>query len=833
MVTPSHLDRVEYPPTGRCFHCNEPIPDAVQITAIVAGKNHSVCCYGCRAVAEMIAAAGLNDYYTYRTAPATKQADDTDRNAWRDYDRDTLLTQLTRVERDGSRSATIGLEGLGCAACAWLIDRMLAREPGIRSVHTDIATARVSVNWDATVRFSAILERVNTLGYKPYPLEPSAIENARRYEVRGALKRLAVAGLGMMQVMMFAVGLYDEASMDAMSKTFLREVSLLCTLPVLLYSGAPILRNAWRAIVARTVVMDVSVATALLLAFGASVWNTWFDRGTVYYDSVVMFVFFLTLGRFVEMEARYRTGTVTDALAKILPRMAHAVGDDGAIVSKPVSELNVGERVLIRPGEAIPADGKVISGHPRIDESMLSGESQAIARGPGDSVMAGSINTSTAFYMRVTAMGQEMLLSHIVRLLDGGRSKKPAALQFADKAASWFLSRILFGAGVVAAAWLIVDPTRAFDAVLAVLVVTCPCALSLAMPAARSAAIAALARRGILIIKPDALESLAATSTIVFDKTGTLTESQAHVDQVAAFSKITPTRAMQLAAALERHSEHPIARAFNQIACDKIEVTDSVATPGAGIEGVIDGRRYRIGEQRFAAPLDAVAHGSDENWIYLGEDGYCLAAFRITDRIRGEAAATMSSLADRNVRVEMISGDSQTAVARTAAVCGIERFKARQLPAEKLTHVCQLSARGETVTMVGDGINDAPVLAAAATSIAMGSGSALAQSSADVLLVRDSLHAIPEAIDIARRTQTIVRQNLIWAAAYNFVALPLAALGFIPPWLAAIGMSASSIAVVANALRLAPRRSGKRRIDTNLLTDRNTSPIDAAAVKTA
>jgi Cu2+-exporting ATPase len=804
-----------------CYHCHEPIPDGTHIVASIQDSHEAFCCHGCRTIAELIVGAGLDDYYTFRTAPgASGAAAATHHDEWIAYDREPMLSEHS-TQSGSLRSATIGLNGIGCAACGWLIDRMLRRESPIVDVKVNVATARVSVQWRAPFHFSSVLGLLATLGYRPYVLDAKGVESALQDEYRLALKRLAVSGLGMMQVMMFAVALYvgdtpaAEQAMDSLSREYLRIISLFCTLPVLLYSGKPILLNGWRAVTARAVVMDVPVSIALILAFAASVFNTWRGSGDVYFDSVVMFVFFLTLGRFVEMRARHRTHNVTDALARLLPRTARRVRSEDRyeqVDEVSITELAIDDEILVRAGDVIAADGWVVAGDTHIDESMLTGEALPVARSVGASVSAGTLNTRSPIRVRIAALDQSTVLSSIVRLLRDAESTRHSNPTPADRAAAWFLTRILFAAALVAGAWLILDPTKAFEATLAVLVVTCPCALSLALPTALAAATATLAKRGVLVIKSTALETLSQITAIVFDKTGTLTRGRPEIVATQVYGDRSAEQCLALATALERHSEHPLAGAFKSRNGELAAVAVAVVA-GAGIEGTIDSLRLRLGRRSFAAGINEATNNSydqTDEAIYLGDGARALASFRIADPLREEAPGVIESLRARGIDCEISSGDAATAVVSAAERCGIERYQYRQSPADKLAYVRSLTAGGAVVAMVGDGINDAPVLAGASVSLAMGRASALAHASADLLLVGDTLNAVPYLIEVARRTRRIVRQNLAWAAAYNFIALPLAALGFVPPWLAAVGMSLSSILVVLNAMRLAPRKHDAR-----------------------
>ncbi len=799
-----------------CFHCSEPVPAGIVIHARIDGRDEPVCCHGCRAVAEFIAGAGLGDYYRYRDAAAAR-ADETPRpDRWSAYDRPELVERLTTAEPGGARSMTVLLEGLRCSACSWLADKALRQQRGLRDVSVNPATARARLTWDPEIASLGDLLRVlEHVGLRPHPLAGDAAGQLAVLERRTALKRLAVAGFGMMQVMMFAVPLYiaHTSGMDAGIRELLRLVSMLVSVPVALYAGWPFYVGAWQALRARGISMDVPVSIAIVLAFVASVWNALTGHGDVYFDSVTMFVFFLSLGRYVEMVARHRSGSVADALARLAPVTARRLRD-GRVEDVQAAELEQGDELLVRTGEVFAADGVVADGTGRVDESMLTGESTAVAKDAGAPVHAGTQNLGAPLRVRVSAVADRTVLAGIVALLERAQADRPRVARAADRAAAWFLGRILVGAAVVFVVWWFVDPSRAFPATLAVLVATCPCALSLATPAAIAAATAGLARRGVLVAHSDALETLARADRVLWDKTGTLTRGLIRVEEIRPLAGHTEAQCLEMAAALERMSEHPIARAFIDPGVATTEASAVEVHAGLGIEGTVGDRRLRIGRPSFAtglAPANAAMAGVDgESWVCLGDSGGLLAAFRLTDQLRPEAAGCVADLRRLGIESEIVSGDDEDAVSRIAALCGVGRSASRLDPGRKLARVKELQATGAVVAAIGDGINDAPLLRGADVSIAMGRGSALAQTSADLILVRDSLDEIPHAVDVARRTQRIIRQNLTWAIGYNVAALPLAAFGFVPPWLAAIGMSVSSVVVVLNAMRLS-RGAGQGR----------------------
>lgn len=799
-------------PGSACFHCGEPIPAGIRIFARIDVGERAVCCHGCKAVAEFITGAGLDDYYKYRDQSGAR-ADELPRpDRWSAYDRPELVGRLTRPEPGGARSITVLLEGLRCAACSWLADRALHLQSGVLDVSVNPATARARLVWQPDkCRLGDLLRVLDSVGLRPHPLAGEPAEQLALLERRTALKRLAVAGFGMMQVMMFALPLYvaHSSGMDAGMREFFRLVSMLVSIPVALYSGWPFYLGAWHALKARSVSMDVPVTLGIVIAFGASVWNALTGRGEVYFDSVTMFVFFLSLGRYVEMVARHRAGSVADALARLAPVTARRLRD-GQVEDVQALDLQPGDEMLVRTGEIFAADGVVAEeADGRVDESMLTGESTAIAKGHGAPVRAGTQNLGAPLRVQVTAVAGETVLSGIVALLERAQAERPRLARAADRAASWFLGRILVGAALVFAAWWFIDPAQALPATIAVLVVTCPCALSLATPAVLAAATADLAKRGVLVAHSDAFETLARATHVLWDKTGTLTRGLVRVEAIRPLRGDSEETCLALAAALERRSEHPIARAFLASGVAQDTATDVVVAAGCGVEGTVAGRRMRIGTREFALGL-ATSHRDDAGdpdagGVFLGDADGLLASFRLTDPLRSEAADCVGQLARLGLASSIVSGDESPAVTRIAGRAGITDFAARLTPQAKVARLQSLQAGGAVVIAVGDGINDAPLLKGANVAIAMGGGSALAQTSADLILVRDSLDQLPGIVQTARRAQRIARQNLGWSIAYNLAALPLAALGLVPAWVAAIGMSLSSVFVVLNAMRVARR----------------------------
>jgi Cu2+-exporting ATPase len=800
-----------------CFHCGLPVPAGSRFIAQIDGAPRAMCCAGCQAVAQTIAGGGLSAYYRSRTAAAARQAAQDDEDELALYD----LPEVQRdfVREDGpAREATLLLEGITCAACVWLNEQHLARLPGVLLAQINYTTHRALVRWDpARVRLSQILHAVRAIGYRAFPSNSPAAQQARLREHRNALWRIFVAGFGMMQVMMYALPTYlaSDGTMSPDIEQLMRWASLVLTLPVILYSSAPVFLGAWRDVRRGRLGMDVPVALGIAVAFAASVHATLAGGGEVYYDSIAMFVFFLLGGRYFEMRARERAAASLEHLDRAIPLAAHRLTRFPAAHDTedvPAVSLRIGDLVLVKPGEAVPADGVLLEGETETDESLLTGESRPVLRRAGAALVAGAVNRLSPAVMRVERAGDETRVSHIRRLTERAAGERPQLVEVTDRIAGWFVAGVLIVAAVAALAWHAIDPARAMWIAVAVLVVTCPCALSLATPTALAVAVGTLARRGVVATRGHAIETLARVTHVVFDKTGTLTQGTLSLTAVEPTGALDRARVLAPAAALERGSEHPIARALIAAAPAGAPTAAQLrSVAGAGVEGSIDGVSWRLGSASF---VGALAGGSpplppapgDATPVWLGSAQGWAARFTLSDVLRPEAARVVHGLQAQGLSVLVLSGDEERCVHGVAAQLGIAAASGALAPEDKHARVRALQAQGAVVAMVGDGVNDAPVLAQAQVSVAMGSGAVLAQSQSDLVLVSGGLDGLREALHTAQRTMRVVRQNLAWAVAYNLVALPLAVAGYVTPWLAGLGMAGSSLLVVANALRLLPGR---------------------------
>ena len=799
-----------------CFHCGLPVPAGLNIEVIIDNKPRPMCCHGCEAVARAIVDGGMENYYRYRTEKS-KTAQELVPDVLRQaevYDREEVQKSFVRRADKNLREASLILEGIDCAACVWLNEQHIRAQPGVKEAQVNYSTHRARIIWDdREIKLSDILKSISEIGYIAHPYDPSQHHQLLEKQRKDYLKRLGLAGALGMQVMMFSIAMYtgDWWGMEPQYRMFLQWTSLLLTLPVFLYSGWPFYRAAWRDLRHKRAGMDVPISLGIIIAFTGSLFTIMGSGEHVYFDSVVMFIFFLLTARYLELVARKKASEHTEAL--IQSQATTAIREQTGNLTEVVAaqELSPGDVVQVKPGETIPSDGEVIEGSSSIDESLLSGESHPCAKQVNDKVIGGSINIDSPLRIRVTNSGQETVLSTILRLVERAQSEKPAIALLADKVASRFVVAILLLATVVATYWYINNPSQWLSITIAVLVVTCPCALSLATPAAITAATGALIRDGLLCSRGHALETLSKVSHFVFDKTGTLTDGNLSISQTLCVTEsLDQSSCLLQAASLESRSEHPVARAFLSVTGEGLLTVDEISsTPGGGIRGRISGRHLFLGNIAYikketghtlsAEQQDLLEDGTR---VLLADETQLLAVFILQDTIRGEADSLVKSLKQAGVKTLLYSGDDETAVYIVAKRLHISDYSAGMLPDEKLHQLQELQAHGATVAMLGDGVNDAPILAGADVSIAMGEGARYAAAAADMVLFRNDLNILYRGMTVARKMMRIIRQNLGWALAYNVTALPLAAMGLIQPWMAALGMSASSLIVVANAMRL-------------------------------
>jgi len=790
-----------------CYHCALPVPAGSRFTAVVLGQPREFCCPGCQAVAEAIVAGGLEHYYSHRSEasanPEALPVQLVDELAL--YDRADVQQPFVRHEGELAET-TLLMEGISCAACGWLIEKHLRSLPAVAEARLNLSNHRLHVRWaDSQLPLSQVLSELRHIGYAAHPYQPDRASEQLASENRLALRQLGVAGLLWFQAMMATMATWPEFNIDLSPElhTILRWVALFLTTPIVFYSCAPFFKGAMRDLRTRHLTMDVSVSLAIGGAYLAGIWTSISGIGELYFDAVGMFALFLLAGRYLERRARERTAAATAQLVNLLPASCLRLDEDGQSERILLSELRLGDRVLVHPGAVLPADGKILDGQSSIDESLLTGEYLPQPRGLGDRVTAGTLNVEGALTVQVQALGQDTRLSAIVRLLDRAQAEKPRLAEVADRAAQWFLLFSLIAAAAIGLLWWQLDASRAFWIVLAMLVATCPCALSLATPTALTAATGTLHKLGLLLTRGHVLEGLNQIDTVIFDKTGTLTEGRLALRSIRPLGALSSDDCLSLAAALENRSEHPIARAFGRAPVASEEVTTS---PGLGLEALVGDQRLRIGQPAYVCQLSGctVPPMPDEagQWLLLGDSQGALAWLVLDDRLRSDAPALLAACKARGWHTLLLSGDSSPMVASVAAELQIDEARGGLRPDDKLQVLQQLHQQGRKVLMLGDGVNDVPVLAAADISVAMGSATDLAKTSADAVLLSNRLDALVQAFSLARRTRRVIIENLLWAGLYNGLMLPFAALGWITPVWAAVGMSISSLTVVLNALRL-------------------------------
>ena len=732
------------------------------------------------------------------------------------FDRGDIQQKFVRSRSDGKAQTTLLLSGIRCGGCVNKLHRAVRPLTGISEFDINYTTHRARLTWDASLTpLSTILDTIHDSGFDAQPFVAGSREQSLRAENRRALRRLGIAGLGTMQVMMLAAGGYFAGdSMSAEIERLLLWCSLLVTTVVIAFCGRLFIVNAINSLLHRNLGMDVPVTLAIVAAYGASLLHVLSAQGETYFESVCMFIFFLLCGRYLELRARMRAGRHIDNLASAVPQMARRL-DHGTVNLVTAESLIAGDTVLVKPGETVPADGSLCSPSALLDESMLTGESEPVKHLAGAAVYAGSINAGNPIELTVRAAGTATRLAAIRHLAEQAETSRPVETPVADRIASWFVAAVLIAALLVGGFWTIYDSARVFEVMLAILVVSCPCALSLATPAALTAAIGRLGELGVLLSSSRSLDQLAAASHVLFDKTGTLTEGQPQLSETHPFTDLPASECRRIAAALERHVTHPIAYAFAEHDDPEIKADNLTQVIGAGVSGDIGGVHYRLGNYLFSAAADSITRSAQPPSIDAGQSGpgdsqtvvwlttaeTVLCRFELNDRLRQGAPKAVSALRARNIHTALLSGDEKNITQTTATRCGIDSATGRLTPEGKLEALREFQASGSTI-MAGDGINDAAVLAAADFSFAMGQAADLSKTRADAVLLNNELELIPIAIDLAKRCQRTIRQNLTWALLYNLTALPLAASGLLLPWMAALGMSASSLIVVTNAVRL-------------------------------
>ena len=804
-----------------CYHCSLPVPDAGRFQLSVAGETQEYCCAGCMAVSDTINSSGLLSYYRQRDLPALRPSNNAGDKVtdYCSFDHVSVQAGWVKHNDDRSSEANFLIIGINCAACVWLIETYLAKMSGIQSAQINFSTNQMKLLWDPQrLKISTIMQAIERIGYRAQPYTREARFKMLDQQRRQLLKQLGVSAALGMQIMVISVGLYtgDWYGMDADIATFLRRVSLLLVLPILIYSAKPFFRGTISSLRSGRAGMDVPISLGISLAFVASLWATIENSGDVYFDSIAMFVFFILAARYIELNTRIKGSRAMEPLTSAVPVIADRRLDmaGNEVESIPVAELRSGDMVLVKPGSVVPVDGTIIDGASSFNESLLSGESRPMLKKPGETVIAGSINIEQVVTVRVSQTGEHTVLSSIQQLADRASLEKPRITRLTEAVAGWFIAAILFIALLSVVFGLLSGNADWISRTIAVLVVSCPCALSLATPLALSAGSSAMISKGLFVARQHTLETLAKVDHLVFDKTGTLTNGELSLVRVETLGALDAAQSTAIAAALESQSNHPIARSLMHHAqqTKTVVASDLKSVTGAGVSGRIDNTNYYLGSAEFIKQqnpqlkIDPLTMEDcfqvDKISILLADQNQLLAVFMFSDEIKPGASDLIAYLHRQGIRTTLLSGDRQQLVEHVASQLGIDSIVAECRPQQKAKVLQQLIDSGDIIAMVGDGINDAPALSLAHLSVAVARDINLSSVNADMVMMNPHIETLINAISQARRTLSVIRQNVSWALLYNASAIPLALAGLVPPWLAAIGMSLSSVVVVLNSSRL-------------------------------
>lgn len=803
---------------GGCYHCGLPNTEGKRYPATVLGSVHYMCCPGCQAVASAIVDNGLENYYEFRTEPAGKgdAALDNTMAKLQVYDEPELQEEFV-FDQGSDKQIQLTVEGITCAACGWLIEKQLAKVKGLKQISVNVSARRALITWDdSELKLSGILGRMKSIGYESLPFQADRHEASFKKEQKSYLKKVGLAGIMTMQVMMLAMGQYFDifGNLDQETIEFFNAISLLLTTPVVFYSGSVFYVSALKALQAKTVNMDVPVTIAIIATYVAGILAVNQSTGEVYFESICMFIFFLLTSRFLEHRSRHRASEISSNMLKLIPVTASRWQQD-EWVSVLAKQLVTGDKVLVKAGESIPIDGIVLEGNSTVDESMLTGEFEPVRKSQYDRVFAGALNQEGSLTVEVTSSLKHAMMNQILRLQEAAMSSKPKVAMIADKLSRYFVTVVLVISALTYWYWWSKDDPHAFWITISVLIATCPCALGLATPSALTCAMAKLNKLGILLKRADALEQVTYATDIIFDKTGTLTrgafsishkvleDNVPRIDNVGTHNHPTDNYLLALANTLESRSEHPIAKAFNQRSGEyKFDLEDYTVAIGRGISASVNKVPCMIGSKRFV--LNTTKQRDNAKWaganVLMAIDGKVVAAFWVTDTIKEDVAQVLSGL--REYELSILSGDDQGNVEAIAKTLDIQTAMGGCPPEAKLEYIKAQQALKKSIIMLGDGINDAPVLAAADVSVAVGNASDLAKNAADIVLLNPKLTLLSELVSMAHKTKRKIKQNIAWALGYNLSVLPFAVSGVLTPWQAALGMSLSSIIVVYNSTRL-------------------------------
>lgn len=822
-----------------CFHCGQTIEKGALILKEIQGEKRHFCCHGCAGVCDAIYEAGLDSFYR-RTPdgellspppPPNKDAD------FFDYDE----VQSQYVEQLGQkREITLISEAIHCAACIWLIEHTLAKLDGVQMAKVNFTNKQIKLRWDnETIKLSEIIHALNRIGYDATPYDAATSQEAYRKANRDLLYRLGFAGFAMMNVMWFSVALYAGADEDADFRHYFHWIEFVIATVTLIYSGKPFFAGAYTSLKSRQVGMDVSISLGILTTYLYSFWVTLdIDHsGNVYYDTMIDFMFLLLIGRYLEAISKNKAIDSTRRLMDLQPKVARVVMADGHFEVLPVRKLKAGDRVFVKPGDQIPVDGCVVKGQGHVNESMLSGESKEILKHKGAQVAAGTLNMEGALTIEVEKILQDTMLGKIVTLVEDAQGSKAPIQCTAEKIMPWFVTVVIVLAVLSFTYWILnADFETAMIAATSVLIITCPCAFGLATPMATAVASGVSAQNGILIKNGAVLEILNDIDHFVFDKTGTLTKGQMRLVEAQLVPEVDSASLYQDLVHIEFHSEHSLGQAivkslqaqYPELKSMQMHVDAFQAHPGKGVEAKRSGQHYHIGtlswlsQLNYEAPADLMALASEraelsQTAVWVGREGQVVGVLFLEDQIREDAVEMLARLKARGKQVTLLSGDRQAVAEAVAKRLGGMEVIAEVLPEDKHNHIRELQ-KTQQVAMVGDGVNDAPAMARANVSIALGSGTDVSMDCADIVLLNNELLAVDTAVDLSARTLKTIKENIASSIIYNVTLVPLAMAAMLTPLVAAITMPLSSLVVIGNAARIRSFYSKKAMAERNKKT---------------
>jgi P-type Cu2+ transporter len=794
-----------------CFHCGLNLIN-YDYSYYIDNEKKFFCCIGCMSIAKFIINNKFGEYYNVRSDFSTTQYNKKEINRldFKIYDDFKYISKFIKIDNNDYNYIILSVNGITCSACTWLIERHLKKIIGINEIFINLITCRVKINWNRSlVNLSTIIEELYKIGYEAYPYNQKQLENVYYNEYKNELKRLVISGIGMAQVMMLSAALYigENIDMNHIIWNFIRFIGLIITTPVLFFSAQNILKSAYKNFINYSFNMDTTISLSLIIAYVSSVFNLVNSSGEIYFDSICMFIFFLLLGRFLEMRVRHKSNDIINGLQEINSDIIELLYES-KIKLITLDQVQINDKIIVKPGNVIPVDGLILEGESIVDESILTGESMPLYKTPGLLVIGGSTNIENSILIKATSTKGTSTIDIIISLLENAELNNDNKL--IDIIAKYFVIIVIILTSIVSFFWFRYHPENFLNVLLSMLVISCPCALSLAIPVAIMSASNFLAKKGFFIIKKNTLENINNISDIVFDKTGTLTLNNFIIDKIILNSNENFKTILSIALCLEENSNHPISKAFLNISFERIEYSydkNNIKNYiNYGIEGVIENKYYRIGKSKFiknwVSTYKKLKQHYDGNYIILASKNEILAWFFLKNPERSNIRHCIENIKFLGFKTHILSGDSFENVFNLVKKLDVDYFNYNTTVKDKVKYIKNLQNKNKKVMMIGDGINDAPALNSANISIAMGSGADLAKINSSAILLNNDFKIILKILFHSKKTNIIIKQNIMWAVCYNITGLFLAGGNLLSPYYAAIGMSLSSLIVVFNSLRL-------------------------------